>query len=247
MRKIATLFIITIFTCLTAFGNGNSIDGTSSQKRKKAQPDLPGTVMIDLGFNMLLDESDSLDLGIWGSKGVNIYYMYDIPLGDSKLSFNPGFGVGLEKYSFDANYSLTNTPDGTVDVVPATDIVGSGLEIKKSKIAANYFDIPLSLTYRTDKDNPKKGMRFSIGGKIGLLFSSHTKIKYKNAEGDNAKLKSKDDFNINRFRYGAHVKAGSRGFNVFFYYGLSELFESNKGPQKTTATPIMFGISIASF
>ncbi len=65
--------------------------------------------------------------------------------------------------------------------------------------------------------------------------------------GDIIKQKNKDPLNINRFRYGAYGRIGIGTFNLFFYYGFSELFESGKGPEGTKATTITIGVSITGF
>ena len=115
-----------------------------------------------------------------------------------------------------------------------------------SKLAANYLDLPVELRFNSKKNDHRRSFKVALGGKIGVLISSKTKIKYKE-EGTTIKLQNKQDFNLNKFRYGVQGRVGFGGFSLFLYYGISELFENNKGPQGTPVTTLNFGISIAGF
>lgn len=224
----------------------NDDDNDKKKKKQKARPDLPGILLIDVGFNFLQDNPEGMDVGFWGSKIVNFYYYLDIPIGKSHFSFGPGIGFGLEKYSFDDNNTLTLNNSGNTEITELANLLNDDVEIKKSKIAANYIDIPVEFRFHVNKENHDQGFRAAIGGKVGFLFDGHTKIKYEE-DGDNKKIKQKDNFNLQRFRYGVTARIGFPGINLFGYYSLSELFESGRGPDETTATSFNLGISISGF
>ena len=90
------------------------------------------------------------------------------------------------------------------------------------------------------------------------MYDAFTKIKYEEY-GDVKKLKSKEDFNLNRIRYGLSARIGIGNFSLFGYYNLTPLFKDGKGisdisgtPPNTTAVKNDFntmtiGISLASF
>ena len=245
MKKIAAL-LMTLLLSLGAFALENGDDNDKKKKKKSARPDLPGILLIDVGFNFLPDNPDGMDVGFWGSKIVNFYYYWDIPIGKSHFSFGPGIGVGLEKYSFEDDNTFVLDNDGNTDVTALSNILGDDVEIKKSKIAANYVDIPIEFRFHLNKENHDQGFRAAIGGKVGFLFDGHTKVKYEE-DGDNKKFKQKDNFNLQRLRYGLTARIGFPGINFFGYYSLSELFESGNGPDETTAAPFNVGISISGF
>ncbi len=246
---ILFLFTLLLSLNLSAFANtstGGEDDEKDKKKSKKiARPDIPGDLLIDFGFNFLLDNPSSLEMGFFGSKVVNFYYHWDIPIGKSNFSFSPGFGVGLEKYGWDGDNTLGRDENNNTVVLNLADVFPDS-EIKNTKIAANYLDIPLEIRYHVNKENHNQGFRVAIGGKVGMLFDGHTKVKYKQ-DGDNKKLKQKDNFNLNRFRYGAHIRLGFPGVNIFGYYALNELFENGKGPEQTTSSSFNVGISIVGF
>ena len=64
---------------------------------------------------------------------------------------------------------------------------------------------------------------------------------------DSRKIKDRQSFGFNQFRYGVHARLGFPGFNLWGYYGLNEVFQKNKGPFNTQATQLNFGVSIALF
>jgi hypothetical protein len=65
------------------------------------------------------------------------------------------------------------------------------------------------------------------------------------------KLKDKQDYNLNKFRYGVSAKLGVGNFSLFGYYNLSDLFEKNKGiledSQLKNFNTFTVGISLSSF
>lgn len=250
MRKF---LLLSLFSCISLFTLANN--GPRKRpfnpkdyfglKHVQARPDFPGTLRFDIGINLFQDNLPEMDLDAFGSIAFNIYYYFDKSIGNSHFSFNPGLGFGLDKYSFDKNVTLVNSGNNLIEVAQLADILPNA-DIKKSKLAANYFDIPVEFRFNSRKNDHSRGFKVAVGGKIGILMSSHTKIKYEE-EGTTIKLQDKQDFNLNKFRYGAHARVGFGGFNLFFYYGLSELFDNNKGPQGTSVSTMNFGISIAGF
>ena len=110
----------------------------------------------------------------------------------------------------------------------------------------NYIDIPLELRWRLKKYDPKRSLTVTLGGKVGYLFDSKTKVKY-DEDGETKKTKQKEKFELSSLRYGAYAKVGFGGFTAFYYYSLSDLFKKDKGPMGTTMYPMTFGLSLALF
>lgn len=217
-----------------------SLQGPSGIAAPGAEPDLPGTLTIDFGFNFLDNAPSDMDLRFWKSKGVGFYYLYDVPLGESKFSFHPGLGVGFESYAFSQNVTLEYTPGAdSAAVVPLDDAIYETVE--KSKLVTHYVDVPLEFRFYT-KEN-QRGFMVALGAKVGYLFSSYTKIKYE-TEGELRTSKLRQDFNLNRLRYGASARLGFRGFNLHGQYMLSDLFKSDGGPEVNN---FKVGLSIALF
>jgi hypothetical protein len=207
-------------------------------------PDLPGELRIQLGSNFLIDNPDSMDTGFWGSKAFNAHYIYSVQFGNSALSFHPGLGIGTDKFSFDNNVTLGRNFDGSISIDPL-DPLEFGT-VNKTKLAVTYFEVPLELRFHFNKDNFKKSIKLSVGGKMGIRLSSHTKIKFEQL-GQSQIIKHKDSYELNDFRYGLQGSLGYAGISVYYYYALNEMFKSGKGPEGTQTFQTQVGIAISVF
>ena len=238
--KLKSTFVALLLFCL-AFpalaqdaGNNNSTSSTE----ETYQPNLRGSLLFGVGFNFLSGAPGPFEISPWRSKSVNLYYLYEVPLGNSRFSFNPGFGLGLEKYQFENNTILTyatNVPfQGNVLTEPVlvmdtvSNVLGARFSYSKNRLAANYFDIPLEFSFASNRSNPKAGLKLALGGKFGILYSAHTKIKYQAPADETRIAKLKQQWGLNRFRYGAHARIGYGSFNLYFEYQLSPLFTNNE-------------------
>jgi len=241
MKKLSISLII---LCITSLSFAQTNDASIDVKRK-GRPDVPGTFLIELGWNLLQDAPSSMDMNLIGSRTLNMIYFYDIQIGSSKFSILPGIGVGLDRYKFDNDVRLQESFDAdgnkSVSVVDITS-----LDLKKSMLVTNYLDIPLEFRFHTNPGDKKRSFKVGVGAKAGMRFSSHMKLKYEQ-EGENVKTKDKRSFELNRFRYGLTGRVGVGGFNVFYYQSLSTLFDGN-GPVDTEDTSnITIGLSFTGF
>lgn len=239
-RKYAFVLLFLLGFGTSTFAQ-NTQDGNTGETY---QPNIRGSLLFAVGLNALNNAPRDFEINPWRSKSVNIYYLYDIPLGNSRFSFQPGIGLGLEKYQFRNNTILTyadggNVPgyDGTGQVLImdfVQNIYGAGA-YRKHRLAANYVDIPLELTFASNKDNPKAGLKVSVGGKVGVLFGAKTKVKYDNALNETVTEKIKRPWDLNQLRYAAVTRIGYGGFSVYFEYQLSPMFNNdNNGPLHRT-------------
>lgn len=130
--------------------------------------------------------------------------------------------------------------------MPLDSIYGRGTSYRKSQINPNYIDIPLEFRWISRKYDPKSSLKIAIGAKVGFLIDSKTKVVYEEG-GEKKTTKQKEKYELNTFRYGAYIKVGYAGFSAFYYYGISELFQKDKGPMGTAMYPMTFGISLALF
>src|SRR5690242_21192539 len=104
LNRILSFFLLCLLT----------INAFSQEKTKKVyKPDIPGSFLVDLGFNTGLRKPQNFVQGAWGSRTLNIYYHYPIRIGESKFSYNPGGGFSFERFKFTNNYSLIPQNDGT--------------------------------------------------------------------------------------------------------------------------------------
>lgn len=214
--------------------------------RKAARPNIPGSFMIDLGFNRALNKPANFKQGFWGSRTLNLYYQYPIRIGRSKFSFNPGIGASMERWKFTNLFVLADTTKDSNDnflLYPGSTFFKG---IKKSTLIANYVEIPIEFRFDTAPEDIARSFNVAIGGRIGYLFDSKMKVKFKE-DGETKILKDKQNLGLNQLRYGVYTRIGVGAFNIFGFYNLSPLFEKDKGPEMTTMNNYTVGISINGF
>ena len=249
IHKCLSLFLVSVVSLTAMAGDKENPKNNPKAKlepmkirKRKARPDIPGTLLVELGWNILQSNPSEMEIGTLGSRTFNLYYLYNIelPFAAGRFELMPGFGVGLDRYRFEDDITLSAAGDN-VDIVELED-----LDVTKSMLISNYFDVPVEVRFYANPNDKKRSFKVGVGFKAGIRFSSHTKVKYE--EGDNnVILKEKNIFGLNRFRYGVTGRIGIGGFNIFYYQGLSELFESGEGPLDSTATNITVGLSFVGF
>jgi len=207
-----------------------------------SRPDVPGHFLIDFGLNQGLNQPPKgFKRGFWGSRAINLSYYYPFRFGASKFSFIPGIGISMERFKWANNYVLKDTTDNeeVYDLVPNTYYPG----LRKSQLITNYLEIPLEFRFDANPSDPSRTFWVSLGGRIGVMASSQTKVKYKEA-GEIHKIKDRDQFGLNQIRYAATLRWGVGGFGWFVNYNLTPMFEKAKGPQKADLSVLTAGITI---
>jgi hypothetical protein len=235
------LFFSLIFTGLFAQETDATTDPaedfTELKKRINKSSD---RLAMDFTYDLALNMPDSIKTKGF-SRGFNIYFMYDVVLGKSRFSIAPGFGLGTNNYFH--NNTISSDTAGTYFNPIASDI-----KVKKNKLSLTYLDIPIEFRFRSKPNAKDNSWKFAVGFKAGLLI--HNKWKYKGEEvrqgpafeeGREVKFKEYNIENLNRFRYGVTARAGYGVWNVFAFYGISELFKEGRGPGMT---PLSIGVSI---
>jgi len=83
-------FIILCFTYFLGIGQ---------DEKRLEQPDIPGDIMLDFGFNSLMDNKELINTELFPSRSFGIYYMAKRKLSDQFI-FNPAIGFTFEKIGF---------------------------------------------------------------------------------------------------------------------------------------------------
>lgn len=240
MLKKFSFFVLIIAVSSTVLAQS----GSETVKKTKGRPNIPGTFAIDLGWNFP-SEKAGFNTNVFGSRTLNIYYMYDYQFGKSKFSGHAGVGLGLERYKFNNNKTLAYGSGDSVKMVSVADIIGTN-NIRKTGFITNYVDIPVELRFSTNPSDPNRSFKVGLGFKFGLLYDSFTKIKYSQG-GEIKKLKNKQNYDLNPFRYGATLRVGAGPFSVYGYYSLTPLFQKERGPDGAEITNFTIGLTLAAF
>lgn len=221
--------------------------GIAQEKENRVgRPDIPGSIMIDLGVNQGLGKPDAFDLGFWGSRTINVYYQWPIRIAKSNFSFNPGMGLSLERFKLRNGYTLY---DSTA-IAGRNELAPAGLKYqgtKKSMIVTNFLEIPIDFRFDSKPEDLARSFNVAIGGRIGYLYDGYTKIKYQPG-GEVNKIKDKQRYGLSQFRYGIYTRIGIGSFNAFGFYNFNPLFEEGKGPTgMDNVNTWTVGISLNSF
>lgn len=193
--------------------------------------------LMDIGFSTyfhnkslnLPAELDDFDQNYGGSLNFNLHAIrHRLPIVKDKVGIEYGLTLSWKQYKFANDFQIAE------DTIPFT-IVDDGTKYKKNKLKTTFLEVPLMLTI-TGRRN------FYISGGVygGVLLGAKQKLKDENGN----KLKIKDDFNLNKFRYGVVGRVGFGPFAVYAQLAMNGLFKSGQGPE---LTPFNVGISILDF
>ena len=204
---------------------------------------------MEFGFNQPFNKPDKFDLAWFGSRTFNLYYQYELPILKSKFSFVPGIGLSLERYQFKNYHTLQYNVNDSLKMVSPADANYPG--IKRSQLITNFIEVPLEFRFSTNPEDPGRSFKFALGGRVGYLYDSFTKVKYRE-DGETKKIKDKQNFKLSEFRFGVYSKISFGYISLFSYYNLTPLFETGKGPLDKNGNAVdtnnfTFGLSLSSF
>ncbi|MFT7588691.1 MAG: hypothetical protein ACI959_000903 [Limisphaerales bacterium] len=198
-----------------------------------------------------------LDLGLNVPMGADLFSTAPSGSGFDDLKYGRSWNIDMHlfrqrvsivKNKFNLEYGLTfswNNYSFQNDVVPQpsqTMYTLAEIEepLKKSKLSSTYLTVPLLLNVETNPTSRWKSFRLSAGVTGGVRIASKTKYKTE----DKAKVKQKDDFNLNRWQYGPTVRIGYSWVNFYTKYDMAGFFEEGQGPELYNWT---VGISVRPF
>jgi hypothetical protein len=150
-----------------------------------------------------------------------------------------GMGLQFQNYRLDRYMSVQKDVSGKVQPKPLISFDAN----QKSKFAVVYITLPLLAEIQIPVKNYQTRFYFSAGVYTGMRIHSYTNIKYR-TDGKREKLKTPDEYSLNKFKYGLMIRTGYRGVNFFTTYDLVRMFKKDKGPELTTYT---FGLTLVSF
>ncbi|MGB1207230.1 MAG: porin family protein [Chitinophagales bacterium] len=200
-------------------------------------------LMLDIGINSFIqdgkfgvsgDES-ILEINAGKSFDFNLYvFKQRIGIIQNHMNLVYGLGFDFSNYGFAQNVMLEKNTNPL-----AVTTLSDEVDLKKNKLHTIFLNVPLMINFETNK-NKSKSFRASAGVYAGVLLGGKT--KQKNNEGDITKVK--DDFNINRFRYGLTGQIGVGPINFFANYSLTPMFNDGLGDN---LQPLTVGLSVIPF
>jgi hypothetical protein len=199
-----------------------NLNGLIGENGSTSLPATSDYMSIDYGIKSM---SWNLNLA---QKNFHIYKNY--------VNLVTGIGFGFNSYQFKNPIRLR--ADSSFTYYTTDSLV----TFHKNKLKTSYLQVPLMLEFNTSK-NSDRSFHIAAGVIGGYKLGSKTFRTYE-FEGYQIEEKRKDDYNINPFKLDATVRIGYGAFTLFGTYGLTPLFENNKGPKVTAFTA---GVRIIPF
>jgi hypothetical protein len=184
-----------------------------------ARLDLGLAKFTDKGSFTLSPANQYLETTTWKTNNVGFEFF------QMGYRFNHNFkvylGGGIDWTHMRLKNNITIKSDS-----PVLDTIRENISFKKNRFSSTYLRVPLSIQLRTNDDQKGNKIYFVFGPELGFLING----KVKQVSNERGKEKTKDDFNLNPFRYGAFARLGYDNFGVYVKYYTSNVFADNQGP-----------------
>lgn len=224
-----------------------SSDKIKIKSRKKNKNVETDWFSVDIGLNGFIHEGSAslpsslsnLELDPLRSVHVNVgIFQQKINLYKHHVGFVYGVNYDNNDYRFSNDIDFRVTDDG--DSISYLSRQTEGFD--RNKLTTRFLTIPVALRFDF-QPNKRRGGHITIGGHAGYRLTSF--FKTVSFEGrDKNKTKLRDDFLLNNLRFGAYVKVGYKGFNLFGNYVFTPMFREGTAPVLNTFS---FGLAFGGF
>ena len=195
------------------------------------------TYLYDGGFS-LPAELENFEQLYGGSVNINWHlFRHRLPIVKKKFGIEYGLTLSWNSYKFDNDFEILQNTE-TFQTIPVDK------DVKRNKLKTTFLQVPVMLTWV-----PGKRKSYFVSGGVygGLMIGAKQVIRYE----DGAKSKIRDDFNLNKVRYGLEARVGLGPIAFYAQYSLQDLFQDNTGPiSNGTAlnlTPLNIGVTVLGF
>ena len=196
---------------------------------------------VDAGLNILFGAGPTAEFGgeyaLLNQRPMKSWN-FNFNIADVGLAFGyahragiyTGIGLGWNNYRFNSPVRLEKGDDKLICHLIDESVEG---RVKKSKLGVLYVQAPLMIEVR-----PTRRFFFALGVTGGIRIDAWNKIKY----ADGVKIKTHEDYYINRFKLDASLRAGKNdGWGFFANFNLLPEFDESKAQ---TSHNLSFGFSL---
>ncbi len=206
---------------------------------------------VDVGFNTFVDADYSMYdskydgfMEVDQSRSISISLNFmECNIGlqrkNNMIGLVTGFGLEWNRYQFDNKFTIAKDELGIIQPVQNE----AQWKVKRASLSTLYLNMPLLLEFQMGRKGYWSRAHIDLGVVAGLRLYSSTRTKFKSDDGTRRKT-NKDRFSLNNFRYSAMLRVGYGSLNLYATYGITKLFEKNKGPK---LTPITVGVTLIGF
>lgn len=227
----------------------DSSDVEEDEEAPSSKSDLTHWGGIDVGVNMLLNKTGGTTLDT-AAQWLDLDYSHSLSwrfnIFEEKIRFYKdyvgliiGAGLTYNSYGLKNNVRVETRDSSATYAIHVPDTV---MDYSKNKLRASYINVPVMLEFNTSSDN-ERSFHIAAGVIGGWKMGSITKQKWESGDDKN-QLRRKADYNLAPFTLDATARIGYGNFTVFATYGLTSLFEKNKGPE---VYPVTIGLQIIPF
>lgn len=130
-----------------------------------------------------------------------------------------------------------------------TNLETSGTHLNDSRFRNVYVVVPAHIEFDFTKKEQKndktifqthKSFRVGLGGYLGANIKSKQILHFEDEDGNKVKQKTKGDFNVNDFIYGASAYIGYKEVSLYAKYDISPLFANNTVDQNNISFGLRF-------
>ncbi|HWB24068.1 MAG TPA: outer membrane beta-barrel protein [Chitinophagaceae bacterium] len=237
-----------VFVLALAASNAQGTDSTSKNVWKKY--DLSNRAndhfMLQYGLDGWATTPDSTSPSGF-SRHFNFYFMLDKPFKNNPhMSVGYGLGLGTSNIFFKNTYvnlkSFTST-------LPFTSVGTSSVDhFSKFKLTTMFVELPFELRYSANPVTPDKGLKASVGVKLGYLLNAYTKGKNaldasgNTIYGPTYKEKEYDTRFINHTRVAVTGRLGVGNISLDVSYQVTNFLKVNTGP---AINPYSVGLTLS--
>ena len=227
----------------------------NAKKEKKNKKNFTHWGGIDMGINMLTtaesklklpEEQDPTQMNNFLELNYSKSLFFSLNLLKKNIRLYKNYvnvvtGLGFEWNSYNFKNNITLAPNAPYISASTLIVIPDSIKFSKNKLKVAYIKAPLLLELNTNSENPDKSFHIAGGIEFAYKIGSKTKQVYE-INGYEVRSKFKDDYHLADIKYSSVVRVGYGDyFTLFANYGLSQLFEKNKG---TEVFPLTTGISI---
>ncbi len=151
------------------------------------------------------------------SKGFSVGFLRDMPV-NKRRTLAVATGIGVSYMGYNQNLFISET-----NQIPSYTFVESDISIKKNKFTQLLIDVPLELRWRSSTFESHKFWRIYGGLKCSYLVNNRSIYV-----ANQTKITVTNNPDFQKLNYGVYVATGYNAINVYGYYGLNALFQSQK-------------------
>lgn len=207
---------------------------------------------LDIGVNLLVNKNNKTDLGSdnkWLEQDYARSLSFRFNLVEQKIRLYKdyvgilvGGGISYNSYGLKNNVEVVSNSEEAPDSTFGVFVPDTLRNFTKNKLRVAYLHIPLMLEFNTSID-PEKSFHIAAGIIGGWKIGSMTKQKF-DQDDSAVKLAVRDDFNLTPFTLDLSARIGYKNFTLFATYGITPLFQNNRGAE---IYPVTLGLSFIPF